>query len=246
MAERARYQEIEQWLRARVLEGREGDVLPSEAEVAAQFGVSRMTARQAVQNLAAEGLVRRRRGAGTFIAPRPLHRHAGPLMSYTDDMRRRGLVPASRLVTAELRPSTPAEADALRLAPGTRIVAIERIRLADGTPMALDTSCLTPDSAGVLGHDLEAGSLHQALRSLGREPVSAQAWISARTATPHEARLLELSSKAAPVLVERRIIADAHGEPLELTVSVFNAAQYVIDAAFTLATTTGAGAGSGA
>ena len=230
-SERSRYQVIEHWLRGRVLEGREGDPLPSEAELAVQFGVSRMTARQAIQNLAAEGLVRRRRGSGTFVAPKPLHRHAGPLISYTLDMKRRGMVPSSRLVCAELREPSEAEADALRLAPRTRLVCIKRVRLADGAPMAFDTACLTPDCAPVLARDLEGGSLHEALRAMDRLPTTAQAWISARAATSEEAHLLEIAQKS-PVLVERRMISDQNGNPLEFTVSVFNATRYVIDAMF--------------
>ncbi len=231
------YQKIEHWLRARILEGREGDPLPSEADLAVQFGVSRMTARQAIQNLAAEGLVTRRRGSGTYIAPKPLHRHAGPLMSYSLDMKRRGMVPGSRLVTAMLRDPSESESDALRLGQRARVVCIQRVRLADGTPMAYDVCCLTPDCAPVLARDLEVGSLHEALRDLGREPTVAQSWIGARTATPAEARLLDLPPKS-PVLVERRIISDQDGVPLEFTISVFNAARYVIDATFSLAATT--------
>src|SRR6218665_2477042 len=93
-----RYQEIENWLRDRVINGREGDPLPSEAVLGARFGVNGMTARQAVESLAAEGVVRRLRGSGTFIAPKPLHRHSGPLMSFTADMKRRGLTASSRLL----------------------------------------------------------------------------------------------------------------------------------------------------
>lgn len=232
--ERTLYQKIEHWLRGRVLEGREGDPLPSEADLAIQFGVSRMTARQAIQNLAAEGLVRRRRGSGTFIAEKPLHRHSGPLMSYTLDMRRRGLIPSSRLVAAELREPSEVEADALKLGTRTRLVCIQRVRLADGTPMAFDTACLTPACASVLAQDLEGGSLHAALREMGRQPTGAQSWISARLAIAKEARLLEIPAKS-PVLVERRIISDQDGDPLEFTISVFNAARYVIDATFSLA-----------
>jgi GntR family transcriptional regulator len=228
------YQKIEHWLRARVLEGQEGDALPSETDLASQFGVSRMTARQAIQNLAAEGLVRRMRGSGTFIAPKPLHRHSGPLMSYTLDMRRRGMSASSELIGAQLRLSTEAEALALRLEPGGRVVAIDRVRLADGTPMAIDHACLTPDCATVLAKDLEGGSLHENLRQLGREPTVALSWISARTATAAEAKLLHLPPRSA-VLVERRIISDQNGQPMEYTTSIFNAGRYVIDAVFTLA-----------
>jgi GntR family transcriptional regulator len=230
----ALYLEIENWLRAKVLSGREGDALPSEAELAAQYGVSRMTARQAMQNLAKEGLVRRQRGSGTFIAPQPLHRHSGPLMSFTADMRRRGMSASSRLISAELRKSTLPEAEALRLPLDGRVVSIARLRLADGTPMAIEHTSLTADCAPVLANDLESGSLHESLSALGRQPSAALTWISARTATAAEAKLLRLPSRA-PVLVERRIISDQDEAPLEFTETVYHSERYVIDAFFTLA-----------
>ncbi|PDQ34775.1 MAG: hypothetical protein B5766_09285 [Candidatus Lumbricidophila eiseniae] len=228
-----RYQEIENWLRDRVINGREGDPLPSEAELGARFGVSRMTARQAVQNLAAEGLVRRLRGSGTFIAPKPLHRHSGPLMSFTADMKRRGLTASSRLLSAELREANQAEVDALRLQDKARVVSIARLRLADGTPMAVEHASVTPDCAPVLAEELESGSLHEALRKLGRIPVTALTWISARAASTAEARLLGLSARA-PVLVEKRIISDQEEQPIEFTTTVYDPDRYVIDAVFTL------------
>ncbi|MCU1437038.1 MAG: hypothetical protein JWP66_125 [Naasia sp.] len=229
-----RYQEIENWLRARVLDGREGDPVPSESELGARFGVSRMTARQAVQNLAAEGLVRRQRGSGTFIAPKPMHRHSGPLMSFSADMKRRGLTASSRLLEASLREPTAAETDALRLGERQRVVSLARLRLADGTPMAIEHTSLTPDCAPVLSHDLENGSLHEALRGLGRIPVTALTWISARGATAGEAKSLGLPARSA-VLVEKRIISDQDDAPLERTTTVYHPDRYVIDAVFTLA-----------
>mgnify|MGYP003344729534 CR=1 FL=1 len=122
----------------------------------------------------------------------------------------------------------------LRLRRHTAQDLAERVRHADGTPMAFDTAFLTPDCAPVLARDLEGGSLHQALREMGREPTTAQSWISARIATAEEARLLDIAAKA-PVLVERRLITDQAGRPMEFTTSIFNAARYVIDATFTLA-----------
>jgi GntR family transcriptional regulator len=227
----ARYQEIERWLRRRVLRSSLGDPLPSEKELAAQFGVSRMTARQAVQNLAAEGLVQRRRGAGTFVAPRPIHRHEGSLMSFTEDMRRRGLKASSRLLEAGLRPATTADLEALRLPDGARVVAISRLRLADGVPLAIEHAALPAECAGVLANDLETGSLHDSLIAAGREPAVSRSWIRARIATATEARLLEIPRGSA-LLVERRIIDDRQGRPLEHTETAYNAANYAIDAVF--------------
>jgi len=222
---------IETWLRAQAGAGTEGDPLPSEAELAERFSVSRMTARQAVQVLEAEGLVRRRRGAGTFIAARPLHRRFGPLMSFTDDMRRRGLIASSRLLEADLRKATTSERAALRLDEGVRVVVVRRVRLADGVPVAIEHAVLTDDCAAVLSADLEAGSLHQALGELGRRPSSAFCRISARTATAEEARRLVLPPRA-PVLVEQREIRDDDDRPLEFTTTVYAPERYVIDAAF--------------
>lgn len=185
-------------------------------------------------NLAGEGLVRRQRGAGTFIAPQPLHRHSGPLMSFTDDMRRRGLVASSRLLTAELREPDEDEAAALRVGPKQRVVAISRLRLADGEPMAIDDTVLTADCAGVLSENLETGSLHQALRALGRQPTTAICRISAREASGRDSALLEIPRRAA-VLQEQRSISDESGAALEYTTSVYSAHRYVIDAVMTFA-----------
>jgi GntR family transcriptional regulator len=230
-ADGGRRRSIETWLRARVAAGAEGDPLPSEAELAERFSVSRMTARQAVQALAAEGLVRRRQGSGTFIGSQPLHRRFGPLMSFTDDMRRRGLVASSRLLAAELRVATAPERDALRLEPDAPVVAVRRLRMAQGVPFAVEDATLAPDCAPVLSADLEGGSLHEALVELGRRPSAALCRISARSATAEEARLLELPSRA-PVLVEQREIRDDAGRPLEYTTTVYAPERYVIDAAF--------------
>jgi GntR family transcriptional regulator len=230
----ARYQEIERWLRRRVLASAPGDPLPSEAELATQFGVSRMTARQAVQNLAAEGLVQRRRGAGTFVTPRrPIHRHEGSLMSFTEDMRRRGMKASSRLLEAGLRPATTADLEALHLPDGARVVAISRLRLADGVPLAIEHAALPSDCAGVLADDLETGSLHDSLVARGFVPAISRAWIRARVATAAVARLLEIPPRSA-LLVERRIIYDTDGQPLEHTESAYNGDNYAIDAVFSV------------
>jgi GntR family transcriptional regulator len=227
----ARYQEIERWLRRRVRRAAPGDPLPSESELAARYHVSRMTARQAVQNLAAEGLVQRRRGAGTFVAPRPIHRREGSLMSFTEDMRRRGMKASSRLLQAGLRAATGADVAALRLPGGARVVAISRLRLADGVPIAIEHAALPADCAGVLADDLETGSLHEGLAARGRVPAVSRSWIRARLATATESRLLEVPRRSA-LLVERRIIYDTDGLPLEHTETAYNAGSYAIEAAF--------------
>jgi GntR family transcriptional regulator len=228
----ARYQQIERWLRARVLESVPGDPLPSETELAERFNVTRMTARQAMQDLAREGLINRKRGSGTFVAQRPIHRHEGFLMSFSEDMRRRGMVASSQILDASLRPATVADLEALRLPNGARVVSIARLRLADGLPLAIENAVLRPELAGVLAANLE-GSLHEALVDLGYLPRIAHSWITARVATKKEAELLSLKPRS-PLVVERRIIYDANDVPFEHTETAYVAERYVIDAVFTM------------
>jgi GntR family transcriptional regulator len=223
-----RYQEIETWLRELVNSRKVGEVIPSEVEIATKFKVSRMTARQAVMILMREGVVERRRGAGTFISELPMHRREGVLLSFTEDMRRRGLMPTSVLLSAELKKVTPAAAKALKIASSSKIVMISRIRFADGTALSIEKVSLISACKAVLEHDLVNGSLHDALRVIGISPYLASGWIGARTANEKEAKQLNLVSKT-PLLVETRIIEDVDGRPIEFTETAYAANRYVID-----------------
>src|SRR4051794_24864357 len=120
-----RYRQIAEHLRTLIDDGRPGDRLPSDAELCARFGVSRMTARQAVDLLLAEHLVVRQRGLGTFVAERPVPRLLGSPLSFTASMRRRGRTVSSRLLAAGLMAPEPADAVALRLAEDADVVVVE-------------------------------------------------------------------------------------------------------------------------
>jgi GntR family transcriptional regulator len=223
-----RYQDIEKWLRELVATGKPGEVIPSEVEIAAKFKVSRMTARQAVMNLMREGIVERRRGAGTFISQTPMHRREGILLSFTEDMKRRGLKPASQLISAGLETASAEAAKALKVKTNSKIVVISRIRYADGIPLAIERVSLIPECKSVLGEDLVTGSLHDALRKIGISPYVASGWLSARIANAKESKQLKLLSKT-PLLVETRIIDDENGRPIEYTETAYAATRYVVD-----------------
>ena len=133
-----------------------------------------MTARRAFQNLAERGLIERHRRIGSRVRPAPLHRQDSILRPFTDEMRRRGLTPSSRLIRAELGAS-PLAAQQLGLPPTEWVVTIQRLRFADGTPVALETANLPNDFAGVLDEDLEQGfspgHVRGPLRSSDRDPL---------------------------------------------------------------------------
>jgi GntR family transcriptional regulator len=223
-----RYYAIEQELRARIARLQPGDALPSDAMLCKEFGVSRMTARNAVQQLKLEGLVRRIPGRGTFVAPRPLHRRMGRLLSFSDEMRARGLAPSSRVLELGRAPASSIEAEALELAVGDDVVVVQRVRLADRVPVAIERVALPASCAAVLESDLERGSLHAALRALGRVPTVARGTLAARLAGRRDAELLEIRPRA-PLLVERRVIADAEGASLEATETRYAGERYVFD-----------------
>lgn len=221
------YEVIEEWLVAQCEELGPGGSLPSETAVAERFGASRMTARRAFQNLAERGLIERHRRIGSRVRPAPLHRQDSILRPFTDEMRRRGLTPSSRLIRAELGAS-PLAAQQLGLPPTEWVVTIQRLRFADGTPVALETANLPNDFAGVLDEDLEQGSLHAALARLGRTLACATGHVTARLATDEEAALLELTTPAA-LLVESRLIVDSSGRRVESTQSAYVGSRWVLD-----------------
>lgn len=224
-----RYQEIADYLRRLIAASRPGDRLPSEAQLCDRFGVSRMTVRQAVQLLANERLLVRRRGEGTFTAPRVVARLLGSPLSFTESMRRRGLRASSHLLHAGWIEPSPEDLAALHLAPGSRAIVVERLRLADDLPMAIERAVAPPACAGILEEDLEGGSLHDAFERLGRIPTRAQARVSARPATDIERSLLGLGPDGV-VLSERRTIDDQDGIPIEHTETLYAAERYQFEA----------------
>ena len=224
---RAHYRRIEAWLEEQCRILPPGAPLPSENDLAERFAVSRMTARHALQRLAQRGLIERRRGAGSFVLPPTLHREEGVLRSFTEQVRERGMTPSSRLLRAELAPA-PERAQALGLPGDAALVIIERLRLADGVPIAWEQAALPREFVGVLDADLEAGSLHEALRALGRSLGRASGQVSAKVASRDEATALRVTSPAA-LLVETRVIEDTAGRPVEATTSAYVASRWVLD-----------------
>lgn len=227
-----RYRTIEQALRERIAELRPGDQLPSDSELCVEFGVSRMTARNAMQRLAEEGLVRRLPGRGSFVAEPSTHRRAERLMSFSREMDRRGRVPSSVVVAREIRPAGAREAADLRVRLGDPIVYLQRVRCADGQPVALETAILERRvSPAVMGADLRDGSLHAALIAAGHLLRRGRATISAEAASTDDARLLG-TVRGYPMLVERRVIMDVGGRVVEATESRYPADRYALDVRF--------------
>jgi GntR family transcriptional regulator len=225
---RPQYRQIEQALRLRIATLPPGARLPSDAELCAEFGVSRMTARNAMQRLADDGLVARQPGRGSFVAEPPAHRHANRLMTFTQEMLRAGRSPSSQVLTRAIRPSSPVEAADLGIPPYQAVVHLRRLRLADDLPVALESAVLIDACAdAVMSADLARSSLHETLRRAGIVLRRGTGTVAAAAATAEDARLLRIGT-GDPLLVERRVIADGHGRRIEATESRYAAERYAL------------------
>ena len=193
-----------------------------------------MTARHAMAQLAEEGLVRRDPGRGTFVAEPPTQRRANFLMTFSHEMRRQGRVPSSRIVERTVRPPTDGERYELRIAPEGEVMDLHRVRLADGQPVAIERAVLASRCIdAVLAADLEAGSLHEALIGGDMVPSHGKSSIRAEAASREDAELLGVAA-GEPMLVERRLIFDQRGRPMERTESRYAADRYGLNVGFSV------------
>src|ERR1700728_3202248 len=136
--------QIEDWLAGEIAVGAlvPGDRLPTEHDLAAWFGVSPMTLRHALAELARRGLVTRATGrhGGSLVAAPKLEQDLTTLAGCSEQLRRHGMVPGARVLSATLRPAGPAAGTALQIGEGGQAYEIRRIRLADGRPIVLERS----------------------------------------------------------------------------------------------------------
>jgi GntR family transcriptional regulator, nutrient-sensing system regulator len=199
----------------------EGAALPTERELCASFGVSRATVRHALQRLENEQRIVRRQGKGTFVARAKIEQRLG-LRSHTEEMRAQGLVPGSKLIDVSRVPAGPEVGAALRLGEEAEVLRIERLRLADGDPIAIEVLYLHAERFDGISAALgESASFYQLLHSdYGIELASAEETIEATIAGEREARLLGCSTSAA-LLQLSRLSLDTGGRPTEYVRSIY-------------------------
>jgi len=215
------YLQIEEDLRSRIRAGelRPLDQVQSEIELAESFGVSRMTARKSLDRLVGEGLLFRRPGKGTFVAPEKIAHSASTRLSFSAGMSSLGLRMATRVLDAGLTPAPDAIATALRLPRGTGVAYVRRLRAVEGEPAAIHLAYLPPRLAGVLDEDLE-GSLNELMIRAGARVSHARDTIEAVSATGEEAKLLGVRKGSALVRIEG-VGLSASLEPLRYSEALY-------------------------
>jgi GntR family transcriptional regulator len=206
------YKQIQSAIAKRLERGllRPGDLVDSERELARIHGVSLMTARHALTALEREGMVVRRRGAGTFVAPPKIH--FNKLMSYTEQMGSRSLTAESKILFAKIIDNEEEATARLSLPPKSRVLKLERLRHAAGEPFALETCYLSAAQfSGLLSAQLHKESLFSTLeRDYGVELGYSDEEVDATTADPRTAELLNLP-KRGPLLRIRQVIYSTKG-----------------------------------
>jgi GntR family transcriptional regulator len=221
------YQKIQRAIRERIETKRlkPGDAVSSERELARIHGVSLMTARHALAVLEREGIVERRPGAGTFVAPPRIH--FNKLMSYTEQMTSRGLTPSSKVIAAKIVEGEQEIAARLGLAAASRLVKIERVRHTAEEPFALETCYLPADDfSGLVDAPLGRSSLFSVLEhDYGVQIAYADEEVDATVAEGRVAQLLNLRP-GAPLLRIRQAIYSTTTKPVIYVIGFYRSERH--------------------
>ena len=206
---------------------REGQMFCSEGDLARTLGISKMPVRQAFQKLRAEGLLVIAKGKRPVIGSGRVPWNFQQLRGFSEEMRRRGLVPSARVLNMQIADPEIEVAQALKLAPGEKIYKLQRLRFVNAEPVAVVTSHLPARLfAGIDKHDLEKQSLYHIFEQIYRRKLRwAEETIGATTATEQEAPILE-TKPGSPLMVIRETTYDTQNVAIEYSVSLLRGDRY--------------------
>ena len=225
-----RYYQLKEIMREKTDTGewKPGDLIPSERELSEQYGISRMTARQAITELVNEGLFYREQGKGTFVSRHKITQQLIRLTGFTEDMRARGQRPGTRVLSASMLPADEVAAERLRIHPGQLIFNLQRLRLADAEPLAVEISQIYfMGCERLLEEDFENNSLYRVLEAkYGHMLVEAEQELEAGLATGEEAQLLNIAPGSSALYTRRTTYAE-RDQPIEYAHAVYCGSKYV-------------------
>src|SRR6266705_2300921 len=218
------YYQIQQGLSEQIRSGelKPGALMPSEQEIAARLGVSRMTARQALKSLCSRGLAFSQRGKGTFVSRMKLEKNFRQLLSFSEEMKDRGSRPRSKVLAFKRMLPDEDVAEALHLNPSEEVIFLRRVRIADSAPLCIEATHLPARICPDFLKTFEpSGSLYRALTELyGLQVQMADEVAEASVATAAEAKLLRVRGKS-PVFRFTRTAYLHNGEPVEFVKSTY-------------------------
>jgi GntR family transcriptional regulator len=204
-----------------------GTALPSERQLSTDLGVSRLTVRAALDDLAREGYLVRRRGSGTYVQQPKISQHL-TMTSFSEDMRRRGMAPSSRTLSLTRQLAGAQLGRFLNVSPGEEIVVVKRLRLADGVSMAIETLHIPASIVpGVTPKELE-GSFYELLRTKYRVEIATGSQAIEPTVTNEEESAALGVPLHSPAFLFERTSRDAAGRTLEFVHSIYRGDRYRI------------------
>ncbi len=227
------YQQISEPLQEAIMNGQlpPGRLIEDEISMARRLEVSRPTARRALQDLVARGLLTRRRGIGTVVTPSQVHRPFG-LTSLEEDLRQAGFETRTEVVSYEHLLAGPEESQRLGCRAGTEIVRVVRTRWISGKPLAVLTNLIPVEYAPSV-IELTRDGLYHAFRERGIQMATGQQQVSAKNADSEEASLLQISPGDA-VLTMKRWVYDNAGTTIEFGDHVYEPSNYTLNFASTI------------
>lgn len=222
------YHQVANSLRERITSGAwgPGRRLPSEHDLVARYGASRITIRQALAELTHEGLILRERGRGSFVRDSTITAGPHELTSFSAEMRARGLKASSRVLSVGVVAADSATAQRLDIAEGNPVIRIERLRFGDGEPMGVQLAFLpASEFPGLENADFASTSLYEELEQrYGAVIEEADETFIVAGVDGDAARHLDLPSGSPCLIVER--IGWSGGRPVEFTKSVMRGDRY--------------------
>ncbi|WP_261129313.1 GntR family transcriptional regulator [Bacillus sp. Marseille-Q3570] len=223
------YTQVEQYLKTEIKKGgyHTGDLIPSERELSEKFQISRMTVRQAINNLVNKGVLYRERGKGTFVSAPKIGYQLKGIASFSEDMRRRGIEPSTKVISFKTLINPPEHIlKKLECETDKKVIELERIRFANEEPVAIETAYLPIKLFSNLTEKDTGGSIYDFVRNeLKLEIHRAVQQIEASLVGERDGFLLDIGP-GSPVLIVNRTTYLSSGEPFETVKTVFRADRY--------------------
>jgi GntR family transcriptional regulator len=223
------YYQLYEVLRGMIMRGdwKAGEMIPTEVELINQYQVSRSTVRQVLDRLSNEGVIQRHQGRGTFVNASPLEQGTTRIISFTEDMIRRGMVPATKVLYTGLVQCPEDVAEFLTIQPGSIVSRLERLRLANDEPMCIEEAFLNHDMVpGILDHDFAVIPLRNVLeKEYGIHIVRARQTIRAALSSSLQSKIMGIPHRSAVLFIERVSYTDDN-TPVEFLRLFFRGDRY--------------------
>ena len=222
------YFQLKEQIKHNILKGeyKEGDLIPSEREFSINYELSSTTIRRALNDLVQENLLERKAGKGTFVRRRKVTRDLRKVLGFTKNMTEMGLTPTTKLLSKKVVAPNAFARERLQLKKGSKVVRLERLRLADDVPMMLETRYIRTDLCPGIEKEALSASLWRVFEEkYGLKPKRHTQGMTIATASGHAASLLTLNDNSLVFLIQGITYVE-NQEPIECEESLYRSDQY--------------------